>query len=155
MKQIIYITGDATKPQGEGTKVIAHVCNDIGRWGKGFVMSLSKRWKDPEMQYRKWYKCSTDFYLGNIQMVKVSDDIFIANMIAQKGLKNERNKTPFKCNAARKCLVKVRECAIEENASVHMPRIGCALGGSTWDVVGKIVEEELAAYDIQVYVYDF
>jgi len=32
---IKYIKGDATNPAGEGNKLIVHICNDIGGWGKG------------------------------------------------------------------------------------------------------------------------
>lgn len=42
-----YLTGDATAPGGTGTRIIAHVCNDIGHWGKGFVLAISKRWPEP------------------------------------------------------------------------------------------------------------
>ena len=49
MNKIIYLKGDATKPEGLGTKIIAHVCNDVGLWGKGFVLAVSKRWKFPEI----------------------------------------------------------------------------------------------------------
>jgi hypothetical protein len=35
------VTGDATTPTGEGNKIIAHICNDIGGWGKGFVVAIS------------------------------------------------------------------------------------------------------------------
>jgi hypothetical protein len=41
--QIQYIAGDATAPIGDGNKIIAHVCNDIGAWGAGFVLAISKR----------------------------------------------------------------------------------------------------------------
>ncbi len=44
MIQINYVKGDATAPIGIGNKIIVHICNDIGRWGKGFVMALSKKW---------------------------------------------------------------------------------------------------------------
>ncbi|RYD76612.1 MAG: Appr-1-p processing protein, partial [Verrucomicrobiaceae bacterium] len=44
---IHYVTGDATRPEGDGARVICHVCNDIGGWGRGFVTALSKRWKGP------------------------------------------------------------------------------------------------------------
>jgi hypothetical protein len=47
-----YVIGDATSPQGTGNKIIVHICNDIGGWGLGFVLALSKRWKAPEIQYR-------------------------------------------------------------------------------------------------------
>lgn len=46
--EILYIKGDATAPIGSGVKVITHICNDIGGWGKGFVLALSKKWKMPE-----------------------------------------------------------------------------------------------------------
>jgi O-acetyl-ADP-ribose deacetylase (regulator of RNase III) len=52
---IAYHTGDATRPVGRGNKIIAHVCNDQGRWGKGFVMAISARWPLPEEAYRKWF----------------------------------------------------------------------------------------------------
>lgn len=34
-----YLKGDATYPQGDGPKIIAHICNDAGGWGKGFVLT--------------------------------------------------------------------------------------------------------------------
>src|SRR5205823_6841477 len=54
MAGITYLKGDATCPQAKGVKIICHVCNDIGGWGKGFVLALSKRWSEPEAAYRKW-----------------------------------------------------------------------------------------------------
>ncbi len=46
------IKGDATSPQAKGRKVIAHICNDLGGWGKGFVLAISRRWPEPERDYR-------------------------------------------------------------------------------------------------------
>jgi hypothetical protein len=40
---ITYIVGDATDPQGQGKKMIVHVCNDIGAWGLGFVVPLGTK----------------------------------------------------------------------------------------------------------------
>jgi len=31
---IKYIKGNATNPAGEGNKLIVHICNDTGGWGK-------------------------------------------------------------------------------------------------------------------------
>ena len=53
---INYLKADATIPQTEGNIIISHICNDIGAWGKGFVMAISKRWKEPVKQYKQWYK---------------------------------------------------------------------------------------------------
>ena len=48
-------TGDATQPPADPhPQIIAHVCNDLGRWGKGFVVALSRRWPKTEQAYRDW-----------------------------------------------------------------------------------------------------
>ncbi|GHA76937.1 Appr-1-p processing protein [Streptomyces termitum] len=56
MREIAYVRGDATAPRGRGTRIIAHVCNDRGGWGKGFVLALSRRWPEPEAAYRRWHR---------------------------------------------------------------------------------------------------
>ena len=50
------IKGDATSPQAKGNRIVAHVCNDLGKWGKGFVMAVSARWPEPEEAYRRWHR---------------------------------------------------------------------------------------------------
>ena len=55
MKPIKYLVGDATKPQIAGNKIIAHICNDIGAWGRGFVLAVSKLSPVPEHRFREWY----------------------------------------------------------------------------------------------------
>ena len=49
--QIHYRVGDATAPVADGPKIIAHICNDIGAWGRGFVLAISRRWPEPEKAY--------------------------------------------------------------------------------------------------------
>jgi O-acetyl-ADP-ribose deacetylase (regulator of RNase III) len=56
MTSIHYVRGDATRPQGEGTKIIVHCCNTVGAWGRGFVLALSRRWLSPERAYRLWHR---------------------------------------------------------------------------------------------------
>jgi hypothetical protein len=58
MSGIMYINGDAACPQAKGVKIICHICNDIGGWGKGFVLAISRRWEQPEAEYRAW-PCSS------------------------------------------------------------------------------------------------
>jgi O-acetyl-ADP-ribose deacetylase (regulator of RNase III) len=57
MPKMKYVIGDATDPRADGSKqILAHVCNDIGAWGSGFVLAISARWKQPEDAYREWYR---------------------------------------------------------------------------------------------------
>lgn len=76
---IRYVDGDATRPQGKGKKIIAHGCNDIGGWGSGFVVAVSKRFELPEVAYREWHRHGlslkgAEFKVGEIQLVHVGLD---------------------------------------------------------------------------------
>ncbi|OJW16724.1 MAG: Appr-1-p processing protein [Planctomycetales bacterium 71-10] len=154
---IRYIQGDATRPQAKGEKIIAHVCNDLGGWGKGFVVAISKRWPGPEAAYRAWHRerARNDFALGAIQVVAVEPYVRVANMVAQRGMKTGSNGPPIRYEAVRACLRKLAAAAKAPGASVHMPRIGCGLAGGKWERIEPIVVEELVAAGVAVAVYDF
>ncbi len=153
---INYVIGDATDPNVKGNKIIVHICNDIGGWGKGFVMAISKRWKEPEHEYRKWYKSKENFLLGEVQFVKVEDGIWVSNMIGQHKInKDENGNAPIRYEAIKAGLEKVAQFAKENNASVHMPRIGCGLAGGTWEKVEPLIKDSLLNANIPTYVYDF
>lgn len=154
---ITYIKGDATAPRAKGNKIVAHVCNDLGGWGKGFVLAVSARWSEPEKRYREWHRdrAHTDFELGAFQLVQVEKYIWIANMIGQHGMKTGSKGPPIRYDALDKCLAKLAVAALELEASVHMPRIGCGLAGGKWDCVEPLIEHQLCKSGIAVYVYDF
>ena len=148
------VVGDATKPIGEGNKIIAHVCNDIGAWGKGFVLAVNKLSQRPKNLY-KFAIEKHQIKLGDIQLVLIPEDpsIYVANMVAQHGIvKDEEGEPPIRYDSLREGLKQVYSEAKQRNATVHMPRIGCGLAGGEWNVVEKIILEELK--DVQVYVYD-
>jgi len=157
MTGIAYLTGDATAPVADGPKMICHICNDVGGWGKGFVVALSRRWPEPEAQYRAWYAQgeSAGFRLGAIQLVDVGQSLKVVNMIAQRGIRAAGGVPPIRYDALRECLASLSNRAIELHASVHMPRIGCGLAGGSWDEIEAIVTATLVAAAIPVYVYDF
>ena len=138
-----------------GNKIITHICNDIGGWGKGFVLALSKKWKVTEEAYRQWYKSQEEFSLGDVQFVHVADDIYVANMIGQHGIyKDSKGLPPIRYDAVRQCLKEVALFTIAHKASVHMPRIGCGLAGGKWELMEQIIKEELITKEIAVTVYD-
>ena len=154
--EINYILGDATNPNVDGSKIIVHVCNDIGGWGKGFVMAISKRWKEPEYEYRKWFNSKDNFLLGEVQFVKVEDDIWVSNVIGQHNINKDKNgNAPIRYEAIKMGLEKVAQFAKENNGSVHMPRIGCGLAGGIWEKIEPLIKECLLINDIETYVYDF
>lgn len=153
---ITFVAGDATLPVGDGAKIIVHVCNDMGAWGKGFVLAISKRWKAPEEAYRCWHQNGggQPFRLGQVQFVEVQADLWVANLIGQIGIGNSRGKPPIRYEAIREGLKRVAEFAARQAASVHMPRIGCGLAGGKWEDIEPLVEQFLSAANVPVMVYD-
>jgi O-acetyl-ADP-ribose deacetylase (regulator of RNase III) len=107
MEPIRYLRGDATSPQAKGPKLITHICNDQGGWGKGFVVAVSRRWPEPEAAYRRWHRdrAGNDFGLGAVQIVQVAPDTWVANMIGQHGIKTGRSSgPPIRYDAVGQCL---------------------------------------------------
>jgi len=176
---IHYVQGDATEPKVPGNKVIAHVCNDIGGWGRGFVLSLSKKWKEPEQAYRRWaqegaemlllpgysdVKMGVELKLNEVMFVPVAhvgyppnfkEITYVANMIAQHGvMANDEGVPPIRYGALETCLKHVKLFVDHlGGASVHMPRVGCGLAGGKWSEIEPIIERALP--EVEVYVYDF
>ena len=165
---INYLKGDATVPQAKGTKLIIHVCNSIGGWGRGFVLALSRRWLEPEVMYRRWYNnrvpinhpepgqivmTSGSFKLGEAQLVMVKPGLAVVNMIAQEGTKTGSKGPPIRYDALEKTLNLVNGYADSFKASIHCPRLGCSLAGGSWAKVEPLIQKTLGARD--VFVYDF
>jgi O-acetyl-ADP-ribose deacetylase (regulator of RNase III) len=154
---ITYIKGDATCPQVSGAKIICNIVNDLGKWGKGFVLAISKRWKEPEARYRSWHAQGEKghFILGAVQFVQAEKYIWIANMVAQHGIGTGSSGPPIRYDSLAQCLRITADQAQELSASIHMPRIGCGLAGGDWKKVEPLIEEHLCGQGIAVTVYDF
>ena len=151
------IKGDATSPQAKGPKIIAHVCNDIGGWGKGFVVAISRRWPEPERAFRQWHRgrAGNDFGLGATQFVQVQPDVRVANMVGQRGIRTGSGGPPIRYEAVQQCLAAVADEALRWQASVHMPRIGCGLAGGKWERIEPMIVAALCGRDVATTVYDF
>ena len=150
---INYLKGNALEPNVDGKKIIVHCCNDVGGWGAGFVVAISKKWKQPEREYRAM--SPSERRLGNVQLVVVEDNVTVANLIGQRDIKsNSYNVPPVRYGAIEQGLKKIAEWAESTNASIHMPRIGCGLSGGKWSIMEKVIESAIGD-NVPVYVYDF
>lgn len=153
---IFYHNGDATEPVGDDDmKLIVHSCNNVGAWGAGFVLALSKKWEEPERVYHEEF---ANGYLddGQVMFVPVEEDIVVANMVGQQGV---GGRHPVRYDMFRIGFETIAEfCKLVresgDSISVHMPRIGCGLGGGRWSVVEALIEEYLLP-SVSVHVYDF
>lgn len=157
MTSITYLKGDATNPMTEGPKILCHICNDCNAWGAGFVLAISRKWKQPEVEYHKWAKghlTYKPFKLGQVQFVKVEKDLVVANMIGQHGLGSRNGAPPIRYNSLEECLKTVAEIALKYKASVHGPRFGSGLAKGDWNTIEQLIIENICKKDIDVYIYD-
>lgn len=167
---ITYLEGNALEPQCSGNKIIAHIVNNQGGWGSGFVVPLGKLYPRSEIAYRRWsdHRDNTEddfvtrtpsrFELGETQFVTVKANTMIANMCAQDGYGSAKNPHPCSLDATAQCLGSVIEKARDTKATIHMPRIGCGLGGATWDeILGCLWDARVVGRSLPmpyIFVYD-
>ncbi len=154
--QICYLVGSATEPilTVKPFAFIVHVCNDIGAWGKGFTRALDLLSPHPQRSYKNAVRDTKPHSLGAMSLCKVTPELFVANMIAQRGLPTRANRVVIDYDALEKCLTSLAKIALDWDASCHMPRIGCGLSGGDWHTVEAILGRTLCASGVPVCVYD-
>lgn len=177
---IRYVVGDATRPPSNegGIRILPHVCNNLGGWGAGYVVALSRRWPEPERRYREWSAlCAEEgkkLPLGETQIIRVSDEhgeLFVANMVAQDGYRTRDRRVAVDSGALNSCLGWLGEWAVNMDfirqgfdtgrrrwhgrrpppAVFHMPRIGCGLGGGSWSEIEGMIQKHLGVRQVVVY----
>lgn len=169
---IVYKEGDATDYSAASPVrplIIAHVCNNVGGWGAGFTGALDKRFgARPRDSYRAWYDYSRKesaarpvifpgeftprtFLLGLTQLVRVGDNVYIANMIAQNGLYSSSNPVPLQYLELHECLENLRLLAgLMPLPLIQMPRIGAGLARGNWAQISAIIEDALPLHEVHV-----
>ena len=154
MGNIKYLKGDATAPHN-GQGIICHICNDEKKWASGFVMALSAKWHQPEAEYRKMPK--DKMKVGNFQLVVVDNNLFVANIIGQSGLRFRRSgfDVPAVDYASIEvALTKIAKIADSMDLDLHMPRIASFRSGGSWDVIEVIINRSIRNFKCDAYVYD-
>lgn len=151
---IKYVEGDlfshvALRAQDEDKNfiLIPHVCNDIGAWGAGFVIPLGRVYPDAQTSYRKLFELQAG-ELGYTDFVRVTNHVFVANMIAQHGVGGKR---PLRYNHLAKCLADVAEYAERGNMEIHAPMFGSGLSGGNWDTISDLITDSWANLDVTIY----
>lgn len=149
---INYRKGDATDPVKSSDhpeiRVILHICNDLDRWGKGFVLALSKKWPQSKEVYHQSSK-----ELGSCSLFQAEPGLYICNMIAQHGIRVADGVPPVRYDALRSCLKVLAGWAksLPTPVTFHGPRMGAGLAGGEWSQIETLLLEELAGYSISIY----
>lgn len=152
-RKIILEYGDATKPRGDGVKIIAQVVNTSGALGTGFGKSLAKNYPLVKEKLEIWKGDRNSFRLGRCQLIEVRKDLLIFQMLAQKGLYPSANEIPLKYEALRKCLSELYSIANSRGAKVFMPLIGAGQAKGNWEIISGMIHDELVSKGVEVNIY--
>lgn len=131
---INYIEGDLFANLDKSKKIcIPHVCNCLGKMGSGFVVPLAQNFPKAKEEYLKL----ENWKLGTTQFVNVSENITVANMIAQT-LGGER---PLFYNHLVQCMEIVVDFTKQSNSEIISPMFGSQLAKGNWLFIQELIND--------------
>lgn len=132
--------------------ILAHGVNCQGVMGYGVAKAIKEKW--PEV-YQLFKSSPTGkSMLGNIRLVKPSGypNLSIYNCYTQEYYGRDA-KVYADLNSVSKSLQMIFEMAHISGSIIHLPKIGCGLGGLDWEREVKPIITRLSdAYDVLVYI---
>ncbi len=133
--------GDLVKELKSG--IMVHGCNAQGVMGSGFAGFLRSKYPNVFSVYQSEYQKKKHLDLGTITYYSPDKQLYIVNGITQEFYGRD-GKRYVDYHAVRKVFQNVRKLAHEVKVyDIHFPLIGCGLAGGDWEVISKIIEEEL------------
>ena len=141
MSTILYTVHDATKPLNFGPfpKTIAHVCNNLGSWGAGFVLAIDKAFgPGPKAAYQEHIRMRGGALGDIVEYQELTTGTQILNMIAQD---NTRKEPPYvDYDVLWTCFSKI------EQPILQIPAIGVGIGGGEWSELAGSIRDGLGSY---------
>lgn len=152
-RAIYTVNGDATRPRGEGNKIIVQLVNTTAGVGFGFGRAMAVRWPLSKTVLQEW-KTKPNFKMGESKLTKLDGNTYVFQILAQKGIRPKiEGEKILSYTSLQQCLEELRPVAIELNASVHMPMIGAGQARGDWSKIEGMIYDELVQHNIDVTVY--
>lgn len=133
---IEYKTGDLLDVK---RGVIAHGCNCYGVMGAGVALAVKQKYPKAFSDYVKVcnrYYDNPEDLLGEINFVRVSDDILIANCFTQLDFGGKKRNLRY--DALAQVFEKLNSADLEQ---LHIPKIGSGLAGGNWALIESIIND--------------
>lgn len=148
-----YVKGDllsATKG------LIVHGVNCQGVMGSGVALAIKNKYPGAYYDYINYVSVETDTglrgknLLGRICYSRVSGQLCIANAFTQQFY--GRDGKQYASYSAIEDVMQNLQGYVSSITPIHMPKIGCGLGGLEWKEVVPYIEYYLGNRDVTVYV---
>lgn len=136
----------------EAPAMIAHGVNCKRKMGSGVAKALYTKWPRVKEEYLAFGAMK----LGAVQTICVAPDLYVANCFTQVGFgyngKPYASTEAIKASLGRVCELIIRSPFLPNE--VHIPRIGCGLGGLDWKDVEPIILELEEKHSVSFVVCD-
>jgi len=135
--------------------LLLHGCNAQGVMGSGVAKLIKQRWPQVFEEYAAFCRSTTvQQRLGQVIFTKSVQGVVIGNCITQEiyGKDGAKYASYDLVDATMERVGKyMNDHGIK---SVHLPKIGCGLGGLHWPAVQAILEHRLGHFDVVVCVLE-
>jgi len=149
---IDYITKDITTVE-EGDGIIYHGCNCVGGFGSGVAGAIRNKW--PQVYEAFKDNGVGEDLLGTMDMLLYANQPVIVNAYTQRtcGYDGKRYADP---EAIESTLMPTAEYADAAECDIYMPKVGCGLGGLSWeDEILPIVEKVSSKFpNLNIHICD-
>lgn len=125
--------------------IICQQVNCQGVMGSGLALQIRNKWP---YVYKQYKECHTNGHvnLGNIIIVPVEPDIYVANLCGQNSYGREAGRVYTNYNALNSCFESLAKWHKEHNPDlpIYIPyKISCGLAGGNWVEVVGIIEKHI------------
>lgn len=124
--------------------IIVHQVNCQGVMGAGIALQIRHKWPEVYEQYRKF-----KFKLGQIQLVKITNSLYVCNLAGQDRYGREERYTDY--DALKKGFTTLNVWASASNLPIYIPKfIGSANAGGDWKIVNSLILEILTDCEVHI-----
>lgn len=127
--------------------IIAHLANNVGAWGRGFVLAVDELSSIPRKAYKEMAQRHSNIIpLGETQFCEVEPDLWVANMVAQKGItRTAESDCLVDYKALNECLKTTFQRAVLLRCNVHIPSgMGSGLAGGDEKMIHEMIKTRAA-----------
>jgi len=146
------ITKDVTTVE-EG--LVLHGCNCVGGFGSGVAGAIRRKWPTVYETFKK--NGIGEHLLGTIDGCIISEEppLAIFNGYTQVNCGND-GKRYANVDAVEACMLQAAQIADDTGLPLYMPKLGCGLGGLSWEDEIKPLTEKVSLEfpDVNIFICD-
>lgn len=149
-----YLIGNVLEPvKTRPINFIVHCVNNEYKFGSGVAGAIAQKW--PHVRER--YLNRAEWGLGDVQYVKVDENLYVVNLCGQRSTGMFYETIPVRYESIQDGFITIREHLRQRNimdkAALNMPRIGCGRAKGSWQLVQNIIEKVYNNTGIEINIY--